>query len=586
MKICLINSNISQKGSDADLQIVNFQRGLLSLAAALEKNGHTVEVVDLAWLVKQGKLEIDTSFHDNAARLITGQAINILGFNTRCDTYPHTLNIAKRCKELNPNSTVILGGPQATFTDEETLKKFYFVDIIVRGEGEETLLEIIDALNEDKDLVNIPGISYRENGCVVKNKDRDLIKDLDSLPLPAYHLMERYIRRNDKLLFKYCCAYIEAGRGCPYRCTFCASTLMDRNYNRLRSPENIIKEITLLRRKYEIKNFIFGHDHLLANRKIVEKICRLILSRKIDIEWTCSSRIDAIDIIDKELLKIMFESGCRGIFFGIESGSSRIQKLIRKNINLSLVPKVIQECEKYGISASAAFIVGFPEERKEDINATLELALKCRQFKKCLPYIRLLSPMAGTDIFFKNRDRLVFTGFRSDMSGGPLAELKGTMDLVKKHPLLFSVFYVIRPQYVPINLPHEAVMTFVKIIYTYPMSSYVAMKELKIKPLGLLEELKKWAKKKKLGRNKKAVILTHLENIRYFPLFLRDLYRQKKFSFLFLSYIIEKEERNCKMYLQQSKLIKQYVKEKCIQKSYMLLKQMLQSDGFNTTTKL
>src|SRR4030042_1236482 len=154
MRICLVNSNISQKGSVGDFQVANFQRGFLGLAAVLEKNGHRVEFVDLAWLIKQGKLAINASFHRNAAELIIKQGIDILGFNTRCDTYPNVINLAKRCKELNPGSTIIFGGPQASFTDEETLKNLDFVDIIVRGEGEYTLLEIINALKENKGLAD------------------------------------------------------------------------------------------------------------------------------------------------------------------------------------------------------------------------------------------------------------------------------------------------------------------------------------------------------------------------------------------------------------------------------------------------
>ena len=586
MKICLVNSNISQKGSDGDMQIVNFQRGFLSLAAFLEKNGYAVNVVDLGWLYKQGKLEINADFHRNAAKHIIKQGINLIGFNTRCDTYPNVVNLARKCKELNPNATIIFGGPQASFTDEETLKKLPFVDIVVRGEGEYTLLELANALNANKPLTNIQGITYRENGRVIRNIDREHIKDLDSLPLPAYHLIDKYIRSDDKLLFKYFCAYLETGRGCPYRCTFCGSTLMDRNHNRLRSPQEIIKEIILLKNKYHFNYFIFGHDHFLANKKMVKRICRSIVAKKLDIKWTCSSRVDAIGMLDEKLLETMSKAGCVGIFFGVESGSQRIQKIIRKNINVSLVPEVIQECQKHGIYARAAFIMGFPEETKEDMNATLELALKCRQIKKCEPHIRLLGPMAGTDIFARNKDRLVFTGFRSDMSGGPLVNLKSNMDLAKKYPSLFSVFYVVKPRHVPTTLPNEAVTTFVKLLYTYPMSTYLGIKELKITPLDLLEELKKWAKKKGSGSSKKSSIIKNLESKKYFPLFLKYLYKRNKVSFDFLKPITAAEEGKCEKYIRQSKLLHRYIREKSAFKSNTILRKMYETMHFDNAARI
>ncbi len=583
-KICLVNSNISQKGSDGDIQIVNFQRGFLILAAVLEKNGYAVEIVDLAWLFKQGELDVNTAFRRKAAELIIKLDINILGFNTRCDTYPNVLSIAKRCKELNPDSIIIFGGPQATFADEETLKEFNYVDIIVRGEGEQTLLEVMEALSRDKNLANIPGITYRQGGCIIRNGDRGPVENLDALPLPAYHLLKKYIQNDDRQLLKYASAYLETGRGCPYRCTFCASTLMNCNRNRLRSPKNIIEEIMLLSKEYNIRYFILGHDHFLANKKLVKEICRFILSRKIDIKWSCSSRIDAINVKDKSLLEMMSRSGCVGIFFGVESGSVRIQRLIKKNINPSLVCEAIRECQRHGISASVAFIMGFPEETREDINATLELALKCRQIKRCQPHIRLLAPMAGTEIFAKNKEKLVFTNFRSDMCRGPLIELKSNMDLVKKHPLLFSVFYTIKPRYVPIELPYKAITVFVKLLYAYPMSSYMAMKELKIEPLELLEELEKWERKcpqaKRLSCNNESDIFSPLKNVKYFPLFLKDLYKKNKLPFTFLRYILVPEQKKCKTFAQQGALLMKYVREKDMRKSRALLMQIYEKMHF------
>jgi len=535
--------------------MVDFDVGLLSIAAILEKYRHSVEIIDLAWLIRQGRLSVDNNFHTNVARLIIKQGSDVLGFNTRCDTYPFVLNIATRCKKINPRAAIILGGPQATFTDIDTLKAFPCVDIIVRGEGELTIVELMKKLEGKQDLKDINGISYRQDGRIIRNKNRELIRDLDTLPLPAYHLMEKYLSCEDKLLLRNLRIYIQVGRGCPYRCTFCLSSLMYYNQCRIRSPQNIIKEVVFLNRRYKINKFVFGHDHFLVNRKIVKKICNLLLQEKMNIDWVCSSRTDAID---SELLKKMSGSGCKGICFGIESGSMRLQKLIQKNLDLSFTSKLITECRRYNISPRLCFIIGFPEEKSKDINKTLELILK--NYVSHEKFIRiklhLLAAIAGTALFKKNKNRLVFTGFWSDMSEGLTAHLKENLDLIKKFPSLFSNFYIIRPKYLPLSLPYEAVNTFERLIYTYPLSFYIAIKDLHFYPLEFLHKLKKWAERKKLINNKKTGSIFYTKSImKYFPLFLKNIYVQNNISFTALDYIVKAEKRKCEKCLRKSKEI-------------------------------
>ena len=544
MKVILVNCNLLIKGSRAETKMVDFDVGLLSIAAILEKNRHSVEIIDLAWLVKQGKLPIDNNFHANAARLIIKQGSDILGFNTRCDTYPFVLNVAKRCKEINPKTTIILGGPQATFTDIDTLKAFSCVDIIVRGEGELTIVELMKRLENKQDLKDINGISYRQNGRIIRNRDRELIRDLDTLPLPAYHLMEKYLSCEDKLSLSDLRIYIQVGRGCPYRCTFCSVTMLWKNRYRLRQQKNILDEIIFLNRRYKIKKFYFGHEHLLYNRKDVIKICAALLRKKIVIEWECASRIDSVD---SELLSMLSKSGCRKIHFGIESGSLRIQKDIQKNINPLAVLKILKECAKYGISTILSFIIGFPEEKREDINATLELVLRCRQSKGCNPYVRLLGLMPGTALFLKYKNRLTITDFWYNLAGNlPIVKLRDNEKLIKKYPSIFSVFYAVKPKYVPIRLPYETVGVFLRLMYTYPLSFYTAIKELKLPPIEILQKFKKWAQKRILRQSKKRTVLSGLENIRSFQFFLRGIYMEKRVSSEFLDYIIEIENKNFK----------------------------------------
>jgi hypothetical protein len=230
MKIRLVNCNVVPQGSHTDLDMADFQAGLLSLAAQLEKHGHRVELVDLAWLIRGAKLDTGRSFLEEACGLIAKKGYDVIGFNTRCDTYPFVINAARRCRELLPEAKLILGGPQATLTADKTLAAFPFIDAIVRGEGELTLTEVLDRLGKGKGLDRVKGVSFRNGDEIVRSPDRELIRDLDSLSLPAYHLMEQYAGRSR---FKDCRVYIQTGRGCPYSCAFCARSLMFRRRPRL-----------------------------------------------------------------------------------------------------------------------------------------------------------------------------------------------------------------------------------------------------------------------------------------------------------------------------------------------------------------
>ncbi len=554
MEICLINTNSNFIEQALSALMVNFQIGLLSLGAILEKNNHKVKIIDLAWFINKKKLAIDNNFHINAAKIITEQKIDILGFNSRCDSYPSVLNIAKKCKELNPNCIIIFGGPQATLVDIETIKEFPFVDIVIRGEGESIFPELLECLKKKQDLRNVPGITYKKNGRVIRNKENIFSEDLNSLPFPAYHLMDEYTGNNS--LSSDCRIYISIGRGCPYNCAFCCNSLIYKRTLRLKSPQKIIDETLFLKEKYGVNRFILGQDSFLANREYVEKICELLVQKNINIKWGCSSRVDDID---HELIKKMSIAGCDGIYFGIESGSLKVRESIQKNINISRFPDILKECNKYNISTVASFIIGFPEEKKEDLNATLKLALECRQLN-CFSQLHLFAPMPGTRLLERYKKRLIFTGRWSNMSDGPMARLQDNLNLIKKYPLIFSIFYEIRPRYLPLDLPYEIANVFFSIIFLFPITSYLIIKELKFTPLELLQAWKIYIKKlKKRKLSYKGFIAINLDIVDYFYTFTRDIYNKKKRSFDFLDVIAKLEKKRFDSIFNNPREYKQFI---------------------------
>jgi radical SAM superfamily enzyme YgiQ (UPF0313 family) len=539
MRIVLVNANFVEQATPNFM--LNFEAGLLSLGAVLEREGYQAEIVNLFRVIRERKLALDASFPEFAASAIIKRKAAILGFNSRCDTYPVALDIARHCKLRNPGCLIVIGGPQATFTDRETLANFPFVDVIVRGEGETTFLEIVRCVKENHGLDGVRGVTYRKGKKIIRNHSRELIKDLDSLPLPAYPLLGKYLPSSAEL--KEGWAYIAVGRGCPYSCTFCSTGRMWRRCYRLRSPGKIVEEVGYLKKNYGIKRFYLGHDNFFTSKKDVMEIAGLFLKNRMDIEWTCSSRVDSID---SELLKAASLSGCRRIFFGVESGSRRMQKIFGKNINPEHVLKAIEECGRFNIYAILSFIMGFPEEKEEDLNATLSLAIKTRITGNGYPYLRPLTPIAGTEVFLKNRKRLILRDAWDTLYsiGKLIRQSPWCREAIKKYPQIFSNFYFIKSRHLPEYLAHEAGVFFSVLICAYPRSLYTVLEETKLKPLALMAEFKLWAGSRQLVYRDRTRAPDYHQILLYFPDFLEDFYKGADFS-KFPKEIVGYEKRRC-----------------------------------------
>ncbi|MEM3441643.1 MAG: radical SAM protein, partial [Candidatus Bathyarchaeia archaeon] len=267
--------------------------GLGYLAAVLEKNHYEVDVVDcqVLKLSTEGfKSEIEKRKPD------------IVGITATTLTYKSGLNLAKIAKEVNPNCLTIMGGPHVTFWDDKALQECPELDVIVRREGEITLLELVQRVEAGKSFHDLLGITYRKNGQIMRNPDRPYIEDLDSLPFPARHLwpMERLREYEDVL-------YLAASRGCTFWCEFCATVRMHGRKFRMRSPKNIVDELEFLNKTYGVSKFTFCDDAFTVDQARTEALCREIINRKLKIQWNCGTRVD---MITKEMLAKMKEAGC------------------------------------------------------------------------------------------------------------------------------------------------------------------------------------------------------------------------------------------------------------------------------------
>ena len=339
--------------------------GLAYIAAVLEENNIKVEVVDaeverLSWKALQKRYKESKP--------------DVIGITSLSESRFKSFKSAEIAKQAIPDSIVLMGGPHASLTAEDTLANIPSVDIVVRGEGEYIVKELCEVLETDGDLHSVDGISFRENGKIIHNKNRQLIQDLDALPLPAHHLfpLDKYnFTLNVPGKGKLPAMNVITSRGCPIGCTFCATSKMLGKRWRARSPSNVIFELEHLIEKYGTKAIFFYDDLFTMNKKRTFELCNLMIERGLDLNYICMTRVDTLD---KPLLTKMKESGCYRIHYGVESGSQRIlDRIVEKKIKINQVKQVSKWMDELGIIKNAFFIVSFPKETLEDANMTLTL---------------------------------------------------------------------------------------------------------------------------------------------------------------------------------------------------------------------
>lgn len=342
-----------------DLMYTFAPLGILMLCATLrERLGITPIIYDINANINNDEIKNSDSFYENAAESILRTKPDVLGFMSECDSYHHVLQICKKVKEKKPECFIVLGGPHATAVAMPTMKKWNCVDAVVLGEGEITFTELAQALQSGSKEI-VAGTIMRDAFSIpVEGEKRELVNSLDELPFPAYDL---YTPLSGEELF------VEAGRGCPFKCTFCSTSPFWQRRHRVKSATRIVEEIKYIRQFHEVSRVHFTHDLFTTNNEWVEEVCHALIHADLGIKWTCSSRIDTIS---EPLIALMAQAGCNAIFFGIESGSERVLKLIDKAIPFEKTCEIISICYKYGISPNGGLILGFPFEDTESFRDT------------------------------------------------------------------------------------------------------------------------------------------------------------------------------------------------------------------------
>lgn len=376
--------------------------GLLYLASYLEREGHKVKFTDALIEGINTVRKLDDRFMQigltkkELSNTIKCFKPDLVGISCTFTAFKEaSFNVAEIVKEIDRNIPVVFGGAHTSASPLEVVKNKH-VDLAIFGEGEQTIAEIADRIEKGKRLDNIKGSAIKGK----LNPPRELFKDLDTIPFPARHLapMKKYFA-SQKTTYPYCLRYpiltMVTSRGCPGKCIFCSvHTIWGRTW-RGRSPSNVVDEIEEGIEKYGIRELNITDDNVSLNRKRLIEICDEIKKRGLDITWQTPNGI-AIWNLDREVLKKMRNTGYYRAKFGLETGSKKMQDYIGKRVDFDKARQVIRDCNRLGIFTASSFIIGFPNETREDILKTIEFAKSTH-----LDFARFLiaQPYAGTALF-------------------------------------------------------------------------------------------------------------------------------------------------------------------------------------------
>jgi len=357
------------------------------LAAVLQSEGIEVQILDL--LVSQ-----------HSARKIRGKLEEyqpqMVGATCVTLNSPIASRNLKVCKDFDPRIITMLGGPHASFALKETLLRARWIDVVVIGEGERTLVELVRALEKGKDIRQVAGIAFSEDNRVVKTEPRPLIENLDELPPPARHLLP---------LSKYRaidapCTVITS-RGCPYRCIFCSGPRLFGRRVRFRDPKLVVDEMENIHKGLGFQRLNIVDDTFTLNHRHAQAICDEIMRRNLKFQWNVFARADTVTA---DLLNRMKQAGCSWLLYGVESASPEILKTIKKGTTPDDIRRGTKLATEAGIGVFNSFIFGLPGESPETACQSLAFAHELNRDYDAKYGFHLLSPLPGTELYEKPKD--------------------------------------------------------------------------------------------------------------------------------------------------------------------------------------
>ncbi|PLX81203.1 MAG: radical SAM protein [Desulfuromonas sp.] len=464
--------------------------GLVLLGTMLQRSGHQPVLLDQVLEVRKGHLPLSNEIYRHAAREILATRPDVVAFSAQCATYPPTLQIARLVKRESSGIRVIIGGHNATFVARQTLERHPYVDAVVRGEGEKTLPALIDAWQDGASGAGILGVTWRDGDQIVEEEDRGLIPDLADLPFPDYSLAPDLESYREACQLPRSIAILEVGRGCTHSCVYCSEAALWRRRCRTYPVPRLVKEMLMLRDTQGADCFLLAYDQFTADRRFVNEFCESMIEAGLQRQsWYCISRLDTVD---RDLLRLMREAGCESMCYGIDSGSERTLAFIRKKIDVSILQQRVTETTEQGLVPTLSFVVGFPEEERSDVDATLELALMTGVRGNSNPLLQIPTVLPGTELHHRYLPDLVrqvdsyfALGIEFSGEGERLPEDEAMIDA---DPELFSSFYNLPCAGLELYELDLVANYFPLLINLFPKSFLLLCKALDESPSRLFEE--------------------------------------------------------------------------------------------------
>ena len=356
--------------------------GIAYLAAVLRQAGHEAALLDA---------NVERKAFEAIETRIAELEPDILGISVVSQLFRTSLKIAALAKAARPGIKVVFGGSHPTVFPEAVAGE-PDVDFAVHGEGEDTIVELVAALEGGGDLRDVRGIAYREGDRVIVNPPRPLIQDLDRLPFPAYDLLP--VGRYDppqasRLPFMG----MITSRGCGYRCVFCDARVVMGGRYRFHSPERTLAEVKYLVGTFGVREIMFKDSEFVQNRARTERFCELLAGERLPVRWICNGRIGRTDLA---LMKKMKAAGCELVMFGVESGEQAVLDRLKKGFTIDQVRRTFRDAAEAGLKTSANFMIGNPGETAADVRRSIRLA---REIRTDFAYFDYLFPYPGTELY-------------------------------------------------------------------------------------------------------------------------------------------------------------------------------------------
>jgi radical SAM superfamily enzyme YgiQ (UPF0313 family) len=374
--------------------------GLSYITSVLSRNGYKVKIYNADFSDNKEYLSQKEIFcnYDGYKRVlndfenkiwkeikseIEAYSPDVVGITMHTGTYKSAKNIAAVVKSISKEIIVVVGGPHPTLDPQGTILNDDTIDFAIRGEGEHTFLELIQGKNKE----TILGLSYKKENIVIHNPDRPFIENLDLLPFPN--------RASIINADKHDMSSLITGRGCPFSCFYCASPRLWKGQVRFRSIDNVIQELIAMRDLIGQQIVYFVDDTFSLNKNRTKELCRRMIEEKIDIKWRCDTRVDAVDA---EVIEFMRNAGCVRVKIGVESGSERILRMIKKGITKKQIRRTVELFKVRDISVTAYLMAGFPSETREELEETIKFA---DELDVSYYSLSIFAPYYGTEIYEK-----------------------------------------------------------------------------------------------------------------------------------------------------------------------------------------